>query len=173
MEDTTKGSPRPSEGFGTAYTTAYSFVGRYFDPGLEIPRAISRESLVSSEIDRITGAMTIIYVVGSIRRRLGIEATDPELALDKKRAKRVGWALTQSLICWSKKAPKIQVTAEVQREGHHLEWDQFILSHVTQLNTDLRLLATWAIQNDESRWGRTAVVNLENELRWLNYAMRD
>jgi len=160
----------------TPYTPAYSFRGyleRYFDTGLELPEAISRDSLVSSEIARITSAMTLVYVVGSIPRRLGGEATDAELALDKKRSKRVGWALEQALVGWTKKRVPYQVTAEIQREGAQLEWTTFVPAHLTQLNSELCLVATWAIQNDEARWGRSAVVNLENEIRWLTYAMRD
>jgi len=157
----------------TPYTPAYSFVGRYFDAGLEIPEAITRDSLISSEIDRITDALTIVYVVGSIPRRLGGDATDEELAVDKKRSKRVGWALTQSLVSWTKKNPRFQVTAEIQRTGAQLEWNLFIPEHMTQIMNELRKVATFAVQNDDERWGRSAIVNLENEMRWLTYAMRD
>jgi len=168
-----KDDPRPLSPLETPYTTSYSFVGRYFDPGLAIPEAITRESLISGEVERITGALTLILVVGSIPRRLGGDATDDELALDKKRSKRVGWALTQSLGGWSKKQPRIQVTAEIQREGAQLNWQEFVPNHMTQLMNELRMVATWSVQNDDGRWGRTAVVNLENEMRWLTYAMRD
>ena len=171
-----KGDPETVSGREIALTTAYSFRGyleRYFDSGLAVPEAISRESLVSSEIERIKSAATIIYVVSTIPRRLGGEATDAELALDKKRAKRVGWALEQALGGWTRKRVSYQVTAEIQREGAQLEWELFVPAHLTQLNTELCLVATWAIQNDEARWGRSAVVSLENEIRWMTYAMRD
>jgi len=117
--------------------------------------------------------LTVVGVVGSIPRRLGGEATDLELAIDKKRARRVEHALRQSFSSWSKRDPKIQVTAEIQKEGIQLEWDDFIMRHMTQIMTELPLIATWAIQNDEARWGRSAVVYLENETRWVTYAMRD
>jgi len=176
MDPNYKGDPRTASGLETPYTPAYSFRGyleRYFDTGLELPEVISRDSLVSSEIARITTAATVIYVVGTIPRRLGGEATDDELALDKKRSKRVGWALEQALTGWTRKQPKFQVTEEIQREGAQLDWHEFVPAHLTQLNSELCLVATWAIQNDEARWGRSAVVNLENEIRWLTYAMRD
>jgi len=165
--------PEPLSSLAAPLTPSYGFVERWYDAGLAIPNAITRDSLVSSEIERITTALTLVIVVGSIPRRLGGEATDSELALDKKRAKRVNWVLEQSLSGWTKKRAKIQITAEIQREGAQLEWGQFIPAHLTQLNSELALVATWAIQNEETRWGRSAVVNLENEIRWLLYAMRD
>jgi hypothetical protein len=156
-----------------APTKPFGFVERYFDSGLRLEEQITRDSLVSREIDRITRALILIGVTGSIPRRLGSEATNHELAIDKKRSKRVEHVLRQALAAWSKKDPRIQVTAEIQKEGIQLEWSEFVPNHMTQVMSELTLLATWSIQNDEARWGRTAVVSLENELRWLSYAMRD
>jgi len=154
-------------------TSSGGFVERYFDSGLAVSELETKESLVSREVERIQIALTVVGVVGSIPRRLGGEATDLELAIDKKRARRVEHALRQSFSSWSKRDPKIQVTAEIQKEGIQLEWDDFIMRHMTQIMTELPLIATWAIQNDEARWGRSAVVYLENETRWVTYAMRD
>jgi hypothetical protein len=149
------------------------FVERYFDPGLRLSNSVSKASLVSGEIERLTSALAVIIVVESIPRRLGGNATDEELALDKKRSRRVIHALNQSLSGWSKKQPKIKLTPETERDGAQLEWEQFYPEHMTQLNSELRIVSTWSIQNDEARWGRSAVVNLENEMRWLRYALRD
>jgi len=154
-------------------TSSGGFVERYFDSGLAVSELETKESLVSREVERIQTALTVVGVVGSIPRRLGGEATDKELAIDKRRARRVDHALRQSFSSWSKREPKIQVTAEIQREGIQLEWDEFIMEHMTQVMTELPLLATWAILNEETRWGRSAVVYLENEIRWITYAMRD
>jgi len=149
------------------------FLEQYYDAGLELPSSLSVTSLVDRETTRISRALTLVIVAGAIPRRLGSEASDDELVLDKKRSKRVGWALTQAHSGWSKKQPKIQITSELEQEGTQLEWIYFIPEQMTQVMSELRLIATWAIQNEENRWGRTAVVNLENELRWIQYAMRD
>jgi hypothetical protein len=148
------------------------FIERYYDPGFEIPKGLSAESIAEREIARITRALTLIIVAGEIPRRLG-DATDAELALDKKRARRVGWALAQAHSCWSNKDPKIQLTPELEREGAQLEYIYFIPEHMTQIMNELRLVATWAKQRDQERWGRSSVVSLENEMRWVMYAMRD
>jgi hypothetical protein len=149
------------------------FVERYFDAGLEIPRNLSVDFIAERQTIRIVRALTVIIIAGATYRRLGDEASDEELTLDKKRAKRVGWALTQAHGGWSKKDPKIQITPELERDGTQLEYHYFIPEHMTQIMIELRLVATWAIRNKEERWGRSAVVNLENEMRWIQYAMRD
>jgi hypothetical protein len=149
-----------------------TFSERYYDPGLEFPASVIREDLIKAQLDRILRSLTLAVVVGSIPRRLGTEATDEELALDKRRARRVSWALLQAYRAWNSKEPKIQVTPELEREGNQLEWDIFVIEHTTQIADELRTIVTWSIQKDDGRWGRTAVVNLENEIRWITYAMR-
>jgi len=149
------------------------FVERYYDPGLQVPQGLSVESVVERETTRILRSLTLVIVAGAIPRRLGGDASSAELALDKKRAKRTSWALQQAHSCWSKKQTKIQVTPELEIEGAQLEYIYFIPEHMTQIMNELRLIATWAIQQDDHRWGRSAVVNLENEMRWIMYAMRD
>jgi hypothetical protein len=154
-------------------TSSGGFVERYYDPGLALSELETKDSLISREVERIQIALTVVGVVGSIPRRLGGEATDLELAIDKKRARRVEHALRQAFSSWSKRDPKIQVTAAIQKEGIQLEWIEFVPAHLTQIYSELCLVATWSILSDEARWGRSAVVSLENEMRWITYAMRD
>jgi len=122
---------------------------------------------------RLVSALALVFVAGSISRRLGSEADDEELALDKKRAKRVNHALRQSLGSWIRKLPPIEVDDKTRQEGAQLDWVLFVEAHITQLKSEIRFVASWAIKNDEIKWGKSAVVKLENEIRWLTYAMRD
>jgi hypothetical protein len=69
--------------------------------------------MISGEAARIARALALVRVTGSIPRRLGIDATDEELAIDKKRARRTAWALQQSLGCWGKKL-KIKPDEEIR-----------------------------------------------------------
>jgi hypothetical protein len=161
------------------YTKAKSvrvgFLDRYFDPELAIPREASNSSLASAEVERIVNQLAIVRVAGSMPRRLGIEANDQELSLDRKRAKRVAHALDQSLRAWRPSNRRSFGFNEevIRREGAQLEWDKFAGEHRATVYTSIRLVATWSVKNDELRWGRSAVVNLMNELSWIIYALRD
>jgi len=154
-------------------TKPSGFLELWYDAGLALPKGIDREKLISNEIERITHALIIVTVAGTIPRRLGGEATDEELAVDKKRAKRVGHVLRQSLASWTKTDVELELTDRNKKDGAQLEWALFAVEHCTQVKSELRLVATWALQNEEARWGRSAVVYLENELRWIIYALRD
>lgn len=146
---------------------------RYYDAGLHLARETTAQGLAREEIARLARQVAIVRVAGSIPRRLGAEAERQELSLDHKRAKRVAHALGQSLNAWTSK-PRVDLNEEViRREGAQLEWEVFAAEHRTAISTSLRVIATWAIRNDELRWGRSAVINLTNELAWMRYALRD
>lgn len=150
----------------------HEFLLRYFDPELEVPKLTIPE-LVSAQQDRLARELVISIHSGSIPRRLGGDASDQELAADKKRAKRVSWALKQSLAGWSKKFPKLPVDEELRVAGAQLVWQTWYEEFMTEVNEQARIVVTWSVQNDEQRWGRSAVVKFENELNWVSYAMRD
>jgi hypothetical protein len=159
----------------TVFTSSVTsgFLERYFDAELKMPRPASVEVFDAREIDRLVNAAALVFAAGSLSRRLGGEASSADLAIDKKRSKRVGHALRQSILAWTVLKTPIRITDAHRQKGAQLDWQQFYIEHIAQINTELVLLATWAIRNGEHRWGRSAVVALENELRWMRYAMRD
>lgn len=173
----------PSEGLSDMQASSASvapgfsgssgFLERFYDPELKIPRPASREVFEVQQIDRLASATAVVFAAGSLSRRIGGDASSRDLAIDKKRSKRVGHALRQSILAWTNRPPRILVDDETRIKGAQLDWQQFYAEHVTQVNSALVLLATWAIRNGEHRWGRSAVVALENELRWVRYALRD
>jgi len=149
------------------------FLAQYWDSGLKLPKDHGIPELEDQQRGRLLSALALVFVAGSISRRVGSEADDEELALDKKRAKRVRHALRQSLGGWVRKMPPVEVDDKTRREGAQLDWPLFVEAHLAQLTTEMRVVATWAIKNNEIKWGKSALVKLQNEQRWLNYAMRD
>lgn len=147
------------------------YLNRYFDPELTPPKTTIAD-LTNRQVDRLTKALVVVIHAGSIPRRLGGEATDIDLALDRKRARRVGWSVKQSLNGWSKKAPKLPIDEELRIIGAQLIWSSWYEEYMTTLTNETRLVVTWSILNDEQRWGRSAVVKFENEQNWVSYAMR-
>lgn len=149
------------------------FLDRFYDQSLRIPPETTATRLVIVETERIARTLAIVRIAGSIPRRLGGDATSHELAIDKKRSKRVAHCLNQSLNAWTSR-PKVELDEEViRREGAQLEWESFAAEHRVQVHASLRMVATWAVRHDEKRWGRSAAMNLVNELAWVFYALRD
>lgn len=154
-------------------TKPTDYLGRWVDTGLRLSRDLTEKSIREGEIGRIHSAKVIVLVAWSIPRRLGSDASDVELALDKRRARRVAHALDQSLLSWTKKPPKVKPDENDRRAGAQLDWIEFVGHHALGVQDSLRLVATWSMRNDQEVWGRSAVVRLNNELHWVSYALRD
>lgn len=157
----------------TRSTTKNSFLQRFFDPALDPPAVESREQLEARQIERIGRSMSVSILAGAIPRRLGPEATDIELALDARRAKRMAHALGQSVKGWTKKKVPLPLNDSVRMEGAQIVWEVWASDHLIVITNELRYLATWSILNDQEKWGRSCVVRLENEEGWIKHAMRD
>lgn len=149
------------------------YLERWYDAELALPEGATPATLTAGEVARIGRALSIVVVAGTIPRRLGGDADDDQLALDRKRARRTGHALRQALGGWVKRVPQLQLDDEIRRLGAQLDWESFGTSHRNEIKARLALCATFAIQANEKRWGKSAVVNLENELNWFTYALRD
>jgi hypothetical protein len=149
------------------------FLARYFDPALEIPAKLDTTgSIEDRQIERLTIALSVVVLAGTIPRRLGGEATDEDLALDKKRSKRVGHALQQSLRSWKKRSVKLPLTDEIRRAAAQIDWTKWGEAHLTSLSSEQKLVSTWAMRNEQEAWGKRAIVRLDNEVNWITYALR-
>ena len=153
-------------------TRAESTLRLYLDPGIVFPDGTTTKSLVEDEIDRITYFLILVVIANEIPRRLGGDASDPELAADKRRCRRVGWALRQSLALWGvDREPDLSCDEEMRKEGIQMIWLDYRIEHSAQVNEARRYLATWALDRDPD-WGRIAIRNLTKELNWVTYALR-
>lgn len=150
-----------------------TYLARHYDAALDVSGIGSREELERRQVDRIARALSVVLLAGGTPRRLGGDATDAELALDKKRARRTGHVFGQAIKQWTKKKVDLPLDDKVRSEGAQIDWPKWIEAHTAEINQQLRCLVTWALQNDEERWAKSAVVKLENELRWVSYAARE
>ncbi len=149
------------------------FLERYYDGATDLGGVPNREALEARQIERLARALSIVIGTAAIPRRLGGDATSPDLALDKKRARRFAHALRSSIGSWVKRIPELPNGDEIKRASAQMNWAAFCDDHCTTIQTELRRCATWAIKHDDRRWGKSAVVRLENELNWVTYSLRD
>jgi hypothetical protein len=143
---------------------------RHYDPAIDVDLTLSAEALTAREVARLQSELALARVAASFPRRLS-EGTRDELALDKKRSRRVAHALEQSLRAWKGK-PR-DANEEERRAGAQVRWPDWAELHGVAVNTELRTVSTWAKATTNLRFGRSAVVRLEQELDWVAYALRD
>jgi hypothetical protein len=149
-------------------------VARYldsrFDPGLAVDLADTPDSLAGQEIDRLQSKCAVVSVAGQIPRRIG-KASGEELALDKLRCRRVLHVCRQSLKSWG--GEERLPSDEEQIAGAQLLWEEWTSAYASEVETRIRYFATWGKRAGEIKVAKSAVVRLEQELRWLRYALRD
>lgn len=149
------------------------FLERYYDPTVDIA-GINPGDIEAFEILRLTRSLTVVLVSSAVPRRLGGDATDVELSLDKLRARRMSHAINQSLKSWtSGRQVQISATPEDRIAGSQLVWREFLSNHVIALNSRLYIVANYYIDLGAGSEGRRAIVRLENEMNWVTHAMRD
>lgn len=156
----------------TSYGPRRGFLAPWYDPGLEIPAKLDIATIVAEECARISESMAIVLYASTIPRRLGGDADNAELASDKKQARRVAHALRGAYRGWSKKSPDLPNGEEIRQQGAQLMWHLWHPEHIHTVETRIVRAATFALQRNEDRWGKTAVTSYLNEINWINYAMR-
>lgn len=147
------------------------WVSRWVDPALPVS-GLDRDHLEADEIERILLRLSVVLFASTIPRRLGGDATSVELAEDKRRCRRVGWALRQSLLQWTKRVELPEASDEIRQAGAQLDWQEFEELHLATLTTATKRAATWAALNGERKWGASIVTRLENERRWVMHSLR-
>jgi hypothetical protein len=145
-------------------------IDQYWDPALKVDKKMTPEAIAVTEIERLQGELAAAVVAANFPRRLG-DASRGELALDKRRSRRVGHALRQSLSAWG--GAERTATEPEFRTGAQIDWPGWLEQHQTELHGRLRFVASWAKLTTNLKFGKSAVVRLSQEHAWLIYAMRD
>ena len=152
-----------------------SYLAQWVDPALEVSPEESAKRIQLEEINRLLKLHAIAIAAGAIPRRLGVDATTEELAADKKRCRRIAHVALQLASAWSGKDPdKLKAKYDVVKEAAVVNWALWWEGHKTLLINRQRYIATWSSRQDgQERWCKSALVKLNNETQWLEYALRD
>lgn len=142
----------------------------YWDPGLTVDVSESLEDITKQEVKRLQSTCAVVLVTSQIPKRLS-DASREELALDKKRARRILHSARQSLRAWGGK--EREATKDEKVAGAQMAWESWAEEYDAWLQARLRYVATWAKASGNLRFGKSAVVRLSQELEWLRYALRD
>jgi hypothetical protein len=152
-----------------------AFLAELHDPELDVPSGITAARITTEEKERLTRMTAVASLAVAIPRRVGSDATPEELAIDKKRARRVKHALEQCLFAWEEtKDVKLPENDVLRQEAATIVWESWWEEHQVYLESRVRLVVTWTYKTGaDERWTKSAVVKFQNEIRWLSYAMRE
>lgn len=149
-----------------------TYLAQWFDRDLEVSEDDTAAQMEVAEQERIANLLATAITAQQIPRRLGMDANSEELALDKRRAKRVAHVAQQLLKSWG--GDPAQANGAVRREAAVIEWRQWWEEQQTYLLNKQRYIATWALKlGQDHKWAKSALVRINNELQWLAYALRD
>lgn len=151
-----------------------SFMMTYIDLDLKIPEGDTREKINTAEAARVGKMLAVAITAQEMPRRLGGEASPEELANDKSMNRRIAHVASQLMVGWGTNGNG--ASADVKREAASVDWKKWIAAHETFIVNRCRYIATWQHKvgdKTSERWAKGAVTRLENELKWLRYAMRD
>jgi hypothetical protein len=149
-----------------------AYLQQFLDPDLKV-KDETAEQLTAQEIERLSKLHAIALAAMAIPRRIGGEASNDELSADKRRAKRVAHVAGQCVSAWGIKKPQAPV-ADITRQAAQVVWQRWWEDHRVWLLNRMRYIATWQYKTGgDERWAKSAITKLNNELGWLEYALRD
>jgi hypothetical protein len=150
-----------------------SFLHAYIDPKITVRADDSAEAITRSERERLQQLYAVALAAASHPRRLGGDAMPEELALDKKRSKRIAHAVGNLLRDWQVEP---QEYPDATKDAAIINWLRWWSAHEQYLLARQRYIATWCHRygdsNGDIRWAKSAVTRLNNELKHLSNAMR-
>jgi len=130
----------------------------------------SLSDLARVERSRLTVAVAVVRYAALVPRRDGIAAGSHELALDKKRCRRVGHALDKSLAAWGGAVRHVLVMDEIRSHGAQLSWELWWAQHRLHLHNRIAYIHDEYAYDPPGR--NRAELKLVNELNWVKHALR-
>lgn len=150
------------------------FLQGYVDRAITVRPEDSAVALAAAEVERLQRLVAVFRTAAAHPRRLGGEAWPEELALDKKRAKRLAHAAEHVLRDWGGEPVEWE---EASKVAATLNFESWWHDHEAWLRARQCYVATWCQRygdnNGDLRWGKSAIVRFNNELKYLSYAMRE
>jgi hypothetical protein len=147
-----------------------TFLTSYYDPNLTLIEGLTPGKITAEEQRRLSRQVAVIQAAAKIPRRLGPESAPEDMALDKKRCRRVAHALEQPLAKWG---GSVNSATDINSDAARLDWPTWTAEQRVYINNRIRYIATMGIlQPGNLSWAKQAVTRLQNELQLIEYAIR-
>lgn len=170
------------------------YLQQFFDPNYEVPENWSKESLTIVECKRISNISLAARFAVEIPRRLGQDAAGRDLSADKKLSKRIAYvylSLWQRFV-FSKHAPlpleecpadlappnnwkalhaRASGDPKIRQMGSTINWESWWNELQPRLLARRMVIATFALNRDDVRWGYRIVAGICDEIDWIDEKM--
>lgn len=150
-----------------------TYITDHLDLKLTVSPNDSADKFRAAEIERLQQLAAVMRAAAMHPRRLGGDAMPEELALDKKRSKRVLHVVEKSLALWGGEPAAWDQARQVAAT---LKWEDWWSEHERRIQSRQRYIATWCHrygdQNGDIKWCNSALSKLSSELQWIAYALR-
>ena len=148
-----------------------AFLDDYYNPDINIDVTMTAEVRETIELERCLTDWSRAALAVAVPRRLA-DATREELALDKKRSRRMQHVATSCIGLWGGTVPTEPDDA-LAKEGAQVLWVPWWEEREAFLVARMTYTATWAKKTGQLKYGRSALQKFKNERDWYKYAMRD
>jgi hypothetical protein len=152
------------------------YLEEFYNKRLKIDSKITSAEIATAEIARIQTQACMLLVAIEMPRRIGSDATKAELALEKRRCRRVLWVLKQQLAAWAEKDDKNiewrPINDQDRQDGAALLWDKWWAAHRKYLDQRRSWIATWGLKKPDPDFANKAVNRINQELQHMEYALR-
>ena len=153
---------------------AGKFLANYVDEGLEIDSGWSVENEMTDQRQRLSRLMAMAAIAGEIPRRLGADASPPELRADKRLNNSLKNRFSTICQSWTtlqgEEAPLVVPPfddEEVRKQAAQIDWDAWWPEHKVWLSNHGRVIANHALKLKGRSWANKLVYRLEFEYNML------
>jgi hypothetical protein len=140
----------------------------YYDPAYS---SGSKDQLLKEDRAELQILVALCAHALAMPRRLGVDATSDELARDKKIAKRLAHCFRKSLEGWHGVEVAID-EPDIRQRAAVVKWGDLAAGRRAYLLARFAPYATLAIDAGQEPWGNHILTLLQNELGWIDYALR-
>lgn len=159
-----------------------SYLDAYIDPDADLPD-LTLEGVAEHEARRLQVLAQAAEVASSMPRRL-YGADRHELALDKRRSRRVRHAAMQAQSAWLteiqvgrlvvqrvKPSKKSEAWQEIMGIAARVDWEHYAAEQAAELTDRARIVVSWAVEVGDTKFANRALSRFQAEIERVSMAV--
>ena len=149
-----------------------AYLATWYEEGLQVPRGVTLKTISQAAADRLLRTTRLAETALEIPRRLGDGATGGQLSQDKVRCRRIIHVAKKTAPGW--KDFKGKEPGDLKREAAVVDWVKWYEEQARVLRREMNIVAALHYQKQAPAVEcKHVLMWINNEYRWLAYALRD
>lgn len=151
-----------------------TYLDKFYDAEAVYPPDWSEAAIAEFEIARLRRLAMIAQVCSKMKRR--VDGGSRDLARDKRFARRIHHIASQQANAWNLElGPKYHEVSfdnqEIARLAATVNWPRYVQEHHDEVRERMRLIVSWAVDENKRRFGNRSANRLEVELERMQDAI--